>query len=215
MLTHEAARQKIDRGWFTFPYYQFRHAPIGMPATLKPSSFLHLIREMNNLSECSVCDINQEVTLPLTTHRSIFLGYGLEISIDDLETAASSGCQFCSLLSSFLRVFRKLTPDFETNYLWREPTDLFLQTSDVGTLLIALRCEASYVDHFELYTQGGESSFRRKAGSCLEPTDRRAPIPCRWIRGGCSRELNRDISNEENQALDVCLQTTFLLHTGT
>ena len=34
----------------------------------------------------------------------------LKFSIDNLETAASSGCQFCTLLSRFLSIFRKLSP---------------------------------------------------------------------------------------------------------
>jgi hypothetical protein len=112
---------------------------------------------MSSFSLCSACHSSSEVTLDLTTDRSIFLGYGLEISIDDLEIAAVSGCRLCTLLSDFLRVVRNLSPDFRTSYLWRVPTDLFLQASDIGTLLIALRGEASYVDHFELYTHRGES----------------------------------------------------------
>ncbi|KAN0092477.1 HET domain containing protein [Hyaloscypha variabilis] len=111
---------------------------------------------MSSFSLCSACHSSSEVTLDLTTDRSIFLGYGLEISIDDLEVAAVSGCRLCTLLSDFLRVVRNLSPDFRTSYLWRVPTDLFLQASDIGTLLIALRGEASYVDHFELYTHRGQ-----------------------------------------------------------
>src|ERR1700688_748349 len=34
----------------------------------------------------------------------------LKFSIDYLETAANSGCQFCTLLSRFLSIFRKLSP---------------------------------------------------------------------------------------------------------
>jgi hypothetical protein len=112
---------------------------------------------MDSLPTCSVCHSSTEVTLPTTIHESNILGDGLEIQIEDLEIAASSGCQPCTLLANFLCVFQNLSPDFETSYSWRVPTDLFLQRSDVGTLLIALRGEASYIDHFELYTETGKT----------------------------------------------------------
>ena len=106
---------------------------------------------------CTACHSDNNVVLPTNIHHSGLLGYGLEIEIDKLQTAAASGCQPCTLLSNSLQVFRKLTPSFETSYPKREPNELFVQKSDVGTLLVALGRSGTYVDHLEVYSQIGTS----------------------------------------------------------
>jgi hypothetical protein len=111
---------------------------------------------MDNLSACSACHSNNGDALPRKIHLSEDLGYGLNIKINDLEAAASSGCRLCTLLSNFLNIFQNLSPDFETSYPKRVPTDLFLQKSDAGTILIALTCNGLRVDYCGLYTQRGE-----------------------------------------------------------
>ncbi|RDW56986.1 hypothetical protein BP6252_13939 [Coleophoma cylindrospora] len=104
---------------------------------------------------CMACHSDNNIVLPTNIRRNGLLGYGLDIEIDKLQSAAASGCQPCTLLSNFLQVFRKLSPSFETNYPGREPNELFVQNSHVGSLLVALGRSSTYVDHLELYSQIG------------------------------------------------------------
>ena len=110
---------------------------------------------MNPPATCKVCYSDNNVVLPTKTHFNGILGYGIEIEIDELQIAAASGCQPCTLLSNFLQVLRKLSPSFETSYLNREPNELFVQKSHAGSLLVALGRSGTTVDHLELYSQIG------------------------------------------------------------
>lgn len=112
---------------------------------------------MNHLSACAVCKSDNNVALPLATHYSGLLGFGLIIKIGELETGARAGCQLCILLSNFLQRFKDLSPDFVTSYRDREPSHIFLQPSDSGSLLVALQCWDTNVDYLELYSDQGES----------------------------------------------------------
>lgn len=83
------------------------------------------------------------------------LGRGLEVRIDELGKAATSGCQPCTLLFNTLRIFQGLSPDFKANYHSRNVTRIFVQPSYAGTLNVALASSQTYVDHLEIYTQAG------------------------------------------------------------
>ncbi|KAG4428191.1 hypothetical protein IFR05_016327 [Cadophora sp. M221] len=106
---------------------------------------------MDTLS-CSTCHSDPDSLFQYTDMCNV-LGSGLEVRIDELAKAATSGCQPCTLLLNTLRVFQGLSPDFKANYHSRDVTRIFVQRSHAGTLKVALASSWTYVDRLEIYTQ--------------------------------------------------------------
>jgi len=113
-------------------------------------------------SACAVCNLSDGITLPtnfVDKSSSLRDSRGRRIKINELETGKGSGCQPCTLFFNFLRVFERLSPDFEASYFQGRLDNLFLQRSDLGTLLVGLGREKgkdTYLDHFEIYTEKGK-----------------------------------------------------------
>ena len=169
----------------------------------------NVIGDMNSPSTCIACHSDNSVVFPAGSYGSV-LGNGREIRINELEAAAASGCQPCTLLSNLLRVFRRLSPSFETNYPRRDPDKLFVQRSNMGSLLVAL-VRRSHVDHLELYTQIGMCWLSRETSIDWRFPHRFTTIVCCWMGAWGSWEFDFGISDEENQTLDFWVRVAYLL----